>query len=115
MSSTYRYDKRCPNTCLYMNNSLTQSQNQTTGNANLTLPSMSFSQNSVKPFQRSRGLARDNFFERITLSYSGRLDNRFDFTPLPHTILEQRGIPAVQSSDERRVGKARRPPRSPPP
>lgn len=99
VSSTVRYAKRWPNAGRSMNISLTQSQNLTTGNANLTLPSMSFSQNSVKPFQRSRGLARDNFFERITLSYSGRLDNRFDYTPLPDTMLEQRGIPDVQWYD----------------
>ena len=99
VSSTVRYAKRWPNAGRSMNMSLTQSQNLTTGTANLTLPSMSFSQNSVKPFQRARGLGQESFFERITLSYSGRLDNRFDYTPLPDTVLEQRGIPDVQWYD----------------
>ncbi len=100
VSSTIRYSKRWPNAGRSFNMSLTQSQNLATGNANLTLPSVSFSQSSRKPFQRSAvSPGGESWFERITMSYSGRLDNRFDFTPLPDSTRERLGVEDVQWYD----------------
>lgn len=96
VSSTVRYSKRWPNAGRSLNMSLTQSQNLASGNANLTLPSLSFTQSSRKPFQRSTiGTGREGWLERITMSYSGRLDNRFDFTPLPDSTRERLGVADV--------------------
>lgn len=97
ISSTVRYSKRWPSGGRSLNMSLTQSQNLATGNANLTLPSLSFSQSSRKPFQRASATPGDeNWLQRITMSYSGRLDNRFDFTPLPDSTREQLGVEHVE-------------------
>ena len=97
ISSTIRYSKRWPSAGRSFNMSLTQSQNLATGNANLTLPSLSFTQSSRKPFQGSSAVpSEENWFQRITMSYSGRLDNRFDFSPLPDSTREQLGVGDVE-------------------
>ncbi|MEL7363113.1 MAG: putative LPS assembly protein LptD, partial [Bacteroidota bacterium] len=52
------------------------------GSTDLTLPSASFSQRQVFPFRRARLAGRDEaWFEKINVSYSGSLDNRFSFRP----------------------------------
>jgi hypothetical protein len=72
---------------------LRQNQNFTTENARLTLPSLSFDQRNIKPFERERIAAGDDerWYERITTSYSGDLDNGFRFNPLSDEELIERG------------------------
>lgn len=73
---------------------LNQRQTLSTGAANLTLPSLSFSQGAITPFQASgvRG-SRAPWYESIQVSYRGTLTNRFDFRPLKDTVLVNRGDP----------------------
>ncbi|MEM6782944.1 MAG: putative LPS assembly protein LptD [Bacteroidota bacterium] len=52
------------------------------GSTDLTLPSASFSQRQLFPFRRERLQGRDEaWFEKINISYSGDLNNRFSFRP----------------------------------
>lgn len=75
---------------------VTLSQNQTlsTGAANLTLPSVSFSQPTVRPF-RARGVrgSEPAWYESVQVAYTGRAENRFAFNPLQDTVLVNRGDP----------------------
>ncbi|MEL7360605.1 MAG: putative LPS assembly protein LptD [Bacteroidota bacterium] len=52
------------------------------GSTDLTLPSAQFSQRQLFPFRRESRQGRDEaWFEKINLSYTGNLDNRFTFRP----------------------------------
>ncbi len=63
-------------------------QQLSTGGANLTLPSLSFSQQRRFPFRRQRLAGRNEaWFEKIGISYTGSLTNTFDFTPLADSML----------------------------
>jgi hypothetical protein len=92
VSSNVSYSTRLGRRSLNVN--LSQNQTISTGAANLTLPSVSFSQPAVTPFRR-RGVrgSEPAWYESIQTSYTGRLDNRFSFTPLQDTVLVNRGDP----------------------
>ena len=66
---------------------LSHDQTLSTGRANLTLPSLTFSQGSIQPFKREqRAPGQDEaWYERITTSYSGSLQNRYTFNPRDST------------------------------
>ncbi len=76
---------------------LSQQQNFSTGEARLTLPNLSFSQSSIQPFARSeRGPGEEErWYERITTSYRGSLQNDYRFDPLPVDTLLARGDTAA--------------------
>jgi hypothetical protein len=69
------------------------------GSVSMTFPSVSFSQNSVKPFQRSGRTpgASEHFYEKLTVSYSFSADNRYDFTRLSDQALLAAGDTAATS------------------
>ena len=60
-----------------------QSQNLTTGGANLTLPNLSFRQNQRFPFRSAAGGAGGSrrWYEEIGYQYNGTLRNDYTFTP----------------------------------
>jgi hypothetical protein len=70
-----------------------QRQQLATGQVSLTLPSLSFSQRSFKPFERQQRLpgSREGIREKLTVSYSASVNNRFNFVPLPDDELLARG------------------------
>jgi len=83
ISSSMRFSKRWASTGRSLNLSLSQRQVLDTGAANLRLPSLSFSQNSRKPFARENRPpgSGEPWFEKITYTYNFGLDNTFDFRP----------------------------------
>lgn len=70
-----------------------QRQQLATGQVSLTLPSLSFSQRSFKPFERQQRLpgTKEGIREKLTVSYSASVNNRFNFVPLPDAELLARG------------------------
>ena len=92
-----------------------QRQQLSTGQVSLTLPNLSFSQRSFKPLQRSTRLpgTRESIRDKLTVSYSASVNNRFNFQPLPDAELLARGDTlaaditwldaALSSSDYRRA------------
>lgn len=99
VSSNVRYSKRWPRHGRSLNLSGTHQQNLALGTANLSLPSLTFSQSSRTPFRRAGAIGNEGILDRITISYSGRLDNRFDYRPLPDSIREERGVGDVEWYD----------------
>ena len=93
ISSNLRYSKRWPDGGRRFSASANQSQTFTDGTVNLTLPSLSFSQSSINPFERKERLpGRDKrWYERITTRYTGDLTNRYNFRPLDADTLRARG------------------------
>ena len=78
-----------------------QQQQLSTGEVNLTLPSLNFSQSARKPFERDVRPAgsRERFYEKITYSYTGQVDNRYRFDPLSVDTLVARGDSAAAEID----------------
>lgn len=91
IQSTLRYSKRWRSRSL----SVQMSQNQilATDEVSLTIPSLSFSQSSFKPFaggspSPGRG---ERFYEKLMVSYNLSVNNRFSFRPLSDEELIARG------------------------
>ncbi|MDE2995646.1 MAG: putative LPS assembly protein LptD, partial [Bacteroidota bacterium] len=70
-----------------------QRQQLSTGQVSLTLPSLSFSQRSFKPFERTSPTpgSRESIRDKLTVSYRASVNNRFNFQPLPDEELLARG------------------------
>lgn len=84
VGSSIGYRKRWAGTGRSITTKLSQQQQLATGSANLTLPSISFSQSSRKPFQRSsrRPGQSEGLLEKLTYSYNAVLSNSYRFDPL---------------------------------
>jgi len=91
IQSSLRFTKRWNGQNLSVQAS--QRQQLSTGQVSLTLPSLSFTQRSIKPFQRRNRLpgSGESIRDKITVSYSGSMNNRFNFVPLPDEELLARG------------------------
>ena len=97
IGSTIGYRKRWAGTGRSLTAKLSQQQQLATGAANLTLPSISFSQSSRKPLQReSRAPGdRERWFEKLTYSYNSVLTNSYSFAPLSEAELAASGDSAA--------------------
>ncbi|HEX7069806.1 MAG TPA: putative LPS assembly protein LptD, partial [Rhodothermales bacterium] len=96
IESAIRYNKRWPNASRSLSVDLSQRQILATGEALLNIPTLSFSQGSRKPFKlRPRAGRQERWFERITYSYNGTLNNRYNFRPLSRDTLLARGDTAA--------------------
>ena len=83
-----------------MSLNLRQNQVLSTGNVDLTLPELSVSQSSATPFKSAAGSSRgERWYERITISYNGRLSNRYAFQPLTDEALLARGDTSATEID----------------
>ncbi len=91
VSSSVNYNVRWPDAGRSATLSLSQQQQVQSGSVNLTLPTLTLSQNERRPFRR-RGAADDpSLLGSVSYRYSGNLSNRFAFQPLPDTTLARRG------------------------
>ncbi len=80
ISSNVNYSKRW-SSGRSLSVSSQQRQSLTNGSVSLTLPSVSFSQRTSNPFKRAKAAGRSEaWYEKISLGYSSRLNNRYQFT-----------------------------------
>ena len=101
ISSNIRFNKRWANTGRNLSLNASQRQVLDTEQASLSLPNLSFSQTSRKPFEKQNRRAGEDekWYERITYSYNLSLDNRFDFQPLPEdTLIARNDLAATDFS-----------------
>ena len=84
IQSSIRYSKSWRESGRNLSIDMNHRQQLATGSVTATLPNLSFSQRARKPFQRdSRASGSDErWYERITYTYGGTLDNRYAFDPL---------------------------------
>ena len=93
ISSSINFRKRWASTGRTLALNATQTQVLSTNSTSMTIPNLTFSQNSRKPFtidNRPPG-TQEQWFEKITYSYNFSMNNRFNFNPLPEDSLIARG------------------------
>lgn len=92
-NSSIQYSTRWPTVGRRLSVSMNHRETFTTGEANLTVPSIDFRQSQLRPFERSRRGPGESerWYERITTSYSGSLKNQYSFDPLSDEELRERG------------------------
>lgn len=97
IQSSIRYNKRWPAGGRSLSLSTSQQQVLATGEANLTLPQLRFTQSTRKPFARRtrRAGQAERWYERLSVSYTGTLSNQYAFRPLPDDTLRARGDTAA--------------------
>lgn len=92
--SSVRFQKSWRRAGRSLSVNLRQSQNLTTGQADLTLPNLSFNQSNRYPFRRAvagAGGAR-RWYEDISYRYSGSLRNDYRFVPLADSLRAPEGL-----------------------
>ncbi len=80
IGSSIRLNRRWSSAGRSLSISLLQQQTLSTGQVNLTLPTIRFSQQTRYPFRR-KGTSSRRWYENISYRYTASLDNRFDFRP----------------------------------
>lgn len=94
LSSSLNYRKRWPQGGRSLNISVNQQQQFQSGNVNLTLPNLGFSQNSVKPFRNEQRIGDDRWYEKLTTSYQLDVENNYQFRPRDPADLRRNETPA---------------------
>jgi hypothetical protein len=91
ISSSVRYSKSWPDGGRRFNISMNHNQSFADNSVNLTIPSFSFRQQSIKPFESEGTTSRNSaWYERITFdSYNLNVDNRYDFRPENDSLASQ--------------------------
>ena len=87
INSSLSYSKDWPDGGRNIRISVSQRQNLSSGNVNLTFPDLSFRQRSFKPFASDRVGGEETWYERITTSYNTSLTNNFAYTPTDTTSI----------------------------
>lgn len=99
VESAVRYNKRWPTASRSLSVDLSQRQILATGEATMSIPTLSFSQSGRKPFKRApRAGQTERWYERITYSYNTQLNNRYSFRPLPRDTILARAETARDSA-----------------
>ena len=74
-TSTVNYTYRVPNTPLSISASANITQRTQDSTLNVSLPNLTISLNQIRPFKRKNASGPEKWYEKIQLSYSGRLQN----------------------------------------
>ena len=76
ISSSIFYSKKITGTPLNFSTSLYHQQNNRDSTIYLTLPQFTLSASSITPFRRKKQKGKEQFYERITVSYTGNFQNK---------------------------------------
>jgi len=101
ISSNISYSKNWPGGGRQFNVSARQQQQLQSGDVSMTLPNLSFSQNSFKPFKQEQRVGDERWYEKITTSYQFDLTNSFDFRPRDPEQLREQGDTTLADAIER--------------
>lgn len=77
LASNLTYSKTFPGRPYQFNAGLTHSQNNATRIMNISLPTAAFNLQRIFPFKRKNPVGREQWYEKISFTYSSRFDNRF--------------------------------------
>lgn len=91
VSSSIRYQKRWPEGGRRMNIRASQQQEFQNNEVRLRLPNISFSQNSLKPFEQEQRIGSERWYEKITTSYDLDVTNTYNFRPRDPEQVRQGG------------------------
>ncbi len=84
IASSINFRKRWATSGRSLSLNLTQNQVLSTNTTSMTIPNLTFSQNSRKPFSRNNrpAGAREQWYEKVTYSYNFSMNNRYTFSPI---------------------------------
>ena len=77
LSSNLTYSKTFPGKPYQFNAGLRHSQNTQTRVMDISLPSATFTMQRIFPFKKKEPLGKEQWYEKISLTYSSRLENSF--------------------------------------
>ena len=77
MSSNLTYSKSFPGKPYQINAGMRHSQNTQTRIMDISLPSATFTMQRIYPFKKKEQVGKEQWYEKISLTYSSRLDNQF--------------------------------------
>jgi LptD protein len=77
LSSNLTYSKTFPGKPFQFNAGLRHSQNTQTRVMDISLPSATFTMQRIFPFKQKERIGNEKWFEKISLTYSSRLENQF--------------------------------------
>ncbi len=80
LNSSANFSKSFPGKPYNFTASFAHSQNTATREMNITLPSMNFTMQTISPFKRAKAVGNEQWYEKITLSYSAEAQNRVKAT-----------------------------------
>lgn len=96
ISSTISYSKRFTGTPFGVSSSLLHSQNNLDSTINLTLPQLTLSMSSVTPFANRSPGAKQRFYNRVTVSYSGSFQNKLSNAKLDSSFYSRATLEAFE-------------------
>ncbi|MCB0526580.1 MAG: hypothetical protein H6576_17010 [Lewinellaceae bacterium] len=104
LTSNLTFNKTFPGRPYQFSAALRHSQNTQTRQMDITLPSVNFTMQRIFPFRRKITIGKERWFEKISLTYSSKLDNSFrtvDTLLFTQSTLENAriGIQHTASSD----------------
>ena len=77
-SSSVSFSQRFPESPFNVSGSMNISQRSSDSTISLTLPNISISMSRIYPLKRKNAIGKERWYEKISMSYSGTLDNRID-------------------------------------
>jgi hypothetical protein len=77
LSSNINYSKSFPGKPFFLTIGMTHSQNTQTRIMDISLPNASFTMQRVYPFKRKEAVGQEKWYEKISLTYNGALQNKF--------------------------------------
>lgn len=79
-SSQISYRREFPGSPFSMTANISHSQNSNNRSVSFTLPSFDLRMRSLQPFKKKKKSGRENWYEKILLTYSGSFDNKIQAT-----------------------------------
>lgn len=77
-NSSISYSKNWAGTPFSLSASMNISQNSQNSTIGMTLPNVVFNVSRIYPFKRREGVGKPRWYEKISFSYTGRLDNKIN-------------------------------------
>lgn len=77
LTSNLTYSQSFPGKPYQLAASLNHSQNTQTRVMDITLPNVNFTMQQIFPFRRKEALGKERWYEKVSLTYSSRFQNRF--------------------------------------
>lgn len=77
LNSNLTFSKTFPGKPYQFNAGLTHSQNTQTRDMTISLPNAAFSLQRIYPFKRKEAIGKERWYEKLSLTYNGRLENSF--------------------------------------
>lgn len=85
LNSNFTLNKIFPGKPYQFNLAFTHSQNTQTRKMNITLPEATFTLQRIYPFKRKNGVGKEQWYEKVSLTYNSQMRNSFN--EVPDTLL----------------------------